>query len=96
MGRHRGNIAAVEQDLPFARLRLAENGHHQRRFARAIGTDHRDDFALIHSDVDTAQGDDLAVIGFDAAHIEQRGIACLSHSPTSASTAATSSSSTPR
>jgi hypothetical protein len=101
--RHIGNVAAVEDDLAFARARIAEDGHHQGRLAGAVGADERDDLALIYLERDALKRDDIAVEGLDAADgkkwrgrrigIADRGVA---HGSTSASTISTSSSATPR
>ena len=45
VGRHLRDVAAVEQDLPRAGAWLAEDRHHQRRLAGAVGADQGDDFA---------------------------------------------------
>ena len=55
----------------LARARVAEDGHHQRRFAGAVGADHGDDLAVIDVEIDALERDDVAVIGLDAAHREQ-------------------------
>jgi hypothetical protein len=39
VGRHRGDVVAVEQDLARAGARPAEDRHHQRRLAGAVGAD---------------------------------------------------------
>ena len=85
---------AVEDDAALARARIAEDRHHQRRLAGAVGADQGDDLALVDVEVDALERHDVAVEGLDAAHgrRERRG----GHSPTSASTVSTSSSSTPR
>ena len=61
MGGHIGDIAAVELDLARARARLAENRHHQRRFAGAVGADQRDDLARVDVEIDALQRLDLAI-----------------------------------
>jgi hypothetical protein len=45
VGREPGDIASIEDNLSFARLRRAADGHHERRLARAIRADDRDDLA---------------------------------------------------
>ena len=70
--RQAGDVAAGEADTAFAGARVAEHRHHQRRFAGAVGADQRDDLAFVDVDIDAFEGDDAAVIGFDAAQREQR------------------------
>ena len=94
MGRHIGDVAAIELDLAGAGARLAEDRHHQRRLAGAVGADQGDDLAGIDLDVDALQRLDLAVSGAQAADREQ-GIGRRSHDPVSI-TAIASSSSAPR
>ena len=59
--RHVGDVAAVEFDLAGAGAGLAEDRHHQRRFAGAVGADQRDDLAGIDLEIDALQRLDLAV-----------------------------------
>ena len=90
--RHAGDIAAVEVDRAFARARVAADCHHQRRLAGAVGADQRDDLAVVDVEVDALERLYAPVKRGHAAHREKWG----AHRPTSASTSATSSSSTPR
>src|SRR3954452_1421070 len=85
------DVVPVEHDRAFARTRIAEDRHHEGRLTGAIRTDQRDDLAVRNIEVNIPQRLNLSVKRGDAAH-GQEG----SHSPTSASTFATSSSSTPR
>ena len=87
----------AQRRLEIARARIAENGHHQRGFAGTIGTDEGDDFALVHFHVHAFEGGDFAVEGLHAAN-RQEGL-FFAHDfffPSLASSASTSSSSTPR
>ncbi len=59
-------------DRALARPRAAEDRHHQRRLAGAVGADQRDDLALVHVEIDAFERDDVAVIGLDAADAEER------------------------
>ena len=61
--RHVGDVAAVEQDLARAGARPAEDRHHQRRLAGAVGADQRDDLAGVDVEIDALQRLDLAVGG---------------------------------
>jgi hypothetical protein len=87
-----GDVLALVDDTAFAGLRAAEDGHHQRRLAGAVGADQRDDLAGIDGHVDAAKRDDVAVIGLDALDAEEG----FAHALTSCTTSSTSSSSTPR
>ena len=69
--RQAGDVAAVEHDAALARARIAEDGHHQRRLAGAIGADQGDDLAGMDVEIDAFERDDVAVIGLHAAHREQ-------------------------
>ncbi|MFK4700966.1 hypothetical protein ABIF42_006560 [Bradyrhizobium diazoefficiens] len=71
VGGHVGDVAAFVQDLAGTGPRLAEDGHHQRRLAGAVGADQRHDLAGIDFDVDALQRLDLAVGGAKAADREQ-------------------------
>jgi hypothetical protein len=93
VGRHVGDVAAFVQDLSRAGARLAEDRHHQRRFAGTVGADQRHDLAGIDLDVDALQRLDLAVGGMKTADREQGN--GRRHDPPSI-TAAASSSSVPR
>ena len=46
VGRQLRDVAAGEHDRAFARARIAEDRHHQRRLAGAVGADQRDDLAV--------------------------------------------------
>ena len=70
--RHLRDVAAVEGDRAFARARIAEDRHHQRGLAGAVGADQRDDLAFVDVEVDALQRHDVAVEGLDAADGEQR------------------------
>ncbi|MEY9246242.1 hypothetical protein ABIF27_006897 [Bradyrhizobium elkanii] len=96
VGRHAGDVAAVELDRAGAGARPAEDRHHQRRLAGAVGADQGDDLAAIDLDIDALQRLDLAIRRAHAAHREQ-GCRCLcrAHVPLSI-TAIASSSSAPR
>ena len=61
VGRHGGDVAAVEADRSRAGARRTEDGHHQRRFAGAVRADQRDDLALVDRDIDALERDDIAV-----------------------------------
>ena len=67
VGRQPRDVAPVEGDGSLAGARIAEDGHHQRRFAGAVGADQRDDLTLVHVEIDALQRDDLAVVGLHAA-----------------------------
>ena len=56
----------------FARMSVAENAHHERRFTGAIGADQRDDLAGLDIEIDALQRLDPAVGGAQAANGEQR------------------------
>ena len=71
MGWRVGDIHAVIDDRAIAGARLAEHRHHQGRFARAVGADQRNDFALRHVDIDTFERFDIAIGGAQAANSEQ-------------------------
>ena len=66
--RHAGDVLAGEDDRAAARARLAEDRHHHRRLAGAVGADQGDDLAFVDVDVDALERLDLAVEGLDAAH----------------------------
>ena len=53
--RQRGDVLVVEDDPPLRSARLAEDRHHQRRFAGAVGADQRHHLADLNRDVDSAQ-----------------------------------------
>ena len=72
--RHLRDVAAGESDPAFAGARIAENRHHQRRFAGAVGTDQRHDLALADLEVDAPERGDVAVIGLHSAHGEERRV----------------------
>src|SRR5262249_48328154 len=76
----------------FARPRIAAHGHHQRGLAGAIGADQCDDLSVVDIEIDTFERHDATIKGLHAAHGEEGS----THSPTSASTLATSLSATPR
>ncbi|MGY4420113.1 hypothetical protein ACVWY2_002538 [Bradyrhizobium sp. JR6.1] len=96
VGRHAGDVVAVEFDAAGAGARPAEDRHHQRRLAGAIGADQGDDLPSIDLDVDALERLDLAVRRTHAAHREQGcGCRCRAHVPLSI-TAIASSSSAPR
>ena len=61
----------AKADRAAAGARAAEDGHHQRRFAGAVGADQRDDLAFLDRHVDAVQRADVAVIGLDALDAEQ-------------------------
>src|SRR5260221_836622 len=86
------DCAAVEHDRALSGARIAADRHHQGGLAGAVGPDQGHDLAGVDIEVDAFERHHAAVEGGDAAHREQR----LAHSPTSASTRATSSPSTPR
>ena len=86
------DVLAGEADRSLSRPRIAADGHHQRRLAGAIGTDQRHDLAFRDLDIDTLQRHDAAVVALDAADAEKG----RAHGSSPRSTAATSSSSTPR
>ena len=69
--RHAGDILAVEFDVAGAGAGPAENRHHQRRFAGAVGADQGDDLAGIDVEIDALQRLDLAVGRAQAADREQ-------------------------
>ena len=94
VGRQRGDVAAGKDDRALARARIAENRHHQRRFAGAVGADQRDDLAFADVDVDALAARRCCRNRFHAAR--RREAASVRSCPTSASTFSTSSSSTPR
>ena len=52
VGRQLGDVAPGEQDAAGAGARLAEDRHHQRRLAGAVGADQGDDLALGDVEVD--------------------------------------------
>jgi len=60
-------------DAALAGARLAEDRHHQRRLAGAVGADQGDDLARIDVEIDALQRLDLAVGGAKAADREQGG-----------------------
>ena len=70
--RHAGDVLAVELDMAGAGARLAEDRHHQRRLAGAVGADQGDDLAGVDLEIDALQRLDLAVGGAQAADREQR------------------------
>ena len=72
VGGHVGDVAALIQDLAGTGARLAEDRHHQRRFAGAIGTDQGDDLAAMDVEIEALQRLDLAIGGAKAADREQR------------------------
>jgi hypothetical protein len=95
MGRHVGDVAAVELDPAGTGARLAEDRHHQGRFAGAIGADQGDDLAVIDGKIDALQRLDLAVSGAQGPDREQGCGGWRGHVPLSI-TAMASSSSAPR
>ena len=72
MRRQVGDVAPVEDDRAAPCARAAEDRHHRRRLAGAVGADQRDDLAFVDVDVDALQRLNLAVEGLDAAHRQQR------------------------
>src|ERR1700730_6716602 len=68
------DVAAGESDAALAGARIAENRHHQRRLAGAVGADERHDLALADVDVDAPEGGDMAVISLYSAHAEERRV----------------------
>ena len=66
---------------PCARARVAEDRHHQRRLAGAVGADQRDDLAGWHVDVDVVQRVDVAVAGGDALQRQERAGALIGRPP---------------
>ncbi|MGY4377548.1 hypothetical protein ACVWZ3_005187 [Bradyrhizobium sp. i1.3.6] len=93
VGRNVGDVSAFVQDLAGAGARLAEDRHHQRRLAGAVGADQRDDLAGADLDIDALQRLDLAVGGAQAPDRQQGS--GRRHDPLSI-TATASSSSVPR
>src|SRR4029079_5802639 len=59
--RHVGDIVAVEFDVACAGAGPAENRHHQRRLAGAVGADQGYDFTGVDVEIDALQRLDLAV-----------------------------------
>src|SRR4029078_2354197 len=86
------DVVAGKVDPALAGAWVAADRHHQRRFAGAICSDERDDLAFIDLKIDALDRHDATVKGFYPANGQKRG----RHSPTSASTLATSLSTTPR
>src|SRR5262249_34122967 len=86
------DVFALEQDAAIDRPWPAEDGHHQRGLAGAIGTDQRNDLALCDIEAHTVQDGNVAVPGGDVADLEQG----RAHKPTSCSILTTSFSGTPR
>ena len=74
VGRHAGDVLAVIFDAAFLGAGSAEDRHHQRGFAGAIGPDQRDDLAGIDLDVDALERLDLA-IGGARPRTARRGVA---------------------
>ncbi len=93
--RHVGDVLPVEFDLAGAGAGLAEDRHHQRRLAGAVGADQGDDLARLDLEVDALQRLDLAVGRAQAADREQGRCGGRGHVPLSI-TAMASSSSAPR
>ncbi len=58
-------LLALEANAAAARLWRTAERHQQGGFARTVGTDQSDDFALLDLHVDVVQGLDLAVEGRD-------------------------------
>jgi hypothetical protein len=65
------DVAAGEDDLAFAGARVAEDRHHQRRLAGAVGPDQRHDLTLADVDINALERGDMAVIGLHRAHGEE-------------------------
>ena len=86
------NVVTVEGDRAGPRARLAADGHHQSRFAGAVGADQRDDLAFVDVEIDAFERPDPAVERLDTADGKKR----RRHEPISASAWASFSSSTPR
>ncbi len=84
--------STVEGDAAGAGARAAEDAHHQRGLAGAVGPDQRHDLARAHLDADAMQHRELAVAGSDLLDAEAR----RGHSATSRSTSGIFSSGTPR
>jgi hypothetical protein len=55
MCRQMRDVVAFMQDRAGASPRVAANGHHQRRFARAVGTYQRNDLAGIDLQIDISK-----------------------------------------
>jgi hypothetical protein len=87
-------MSAPSNAIPPDRARLAEDRHHQRRLAGAVGADQRHDLSGVDGEIDTLQRLDLAIGGAQVADREQRG-GRRGHVPLSI-TASASSSSAPR
>jgi hypothetical protein len=72
MCRHFGDVGTGEGDPAGPRPRIAEDRHHQRRLAGAVGPDKRHDLALMDRHVDAVERPDIAVVGLDAFDLQQR------------------------
>ena len=71
VGRHVGDVAAVEHDGAAGRLLDAADGPQQRRLARAVGAQQGDDLALLDVEVDAEQHLHAVVFDVDVAAHEQ-------------------------
>ena len=89
------DIPPGERDRALLRAGISADRHHQSRLASTVGADQRYDLALADLDVHAPQGGDVAVIGLDSAHGEERRVHGNVRS-TSSAASATSSCSTPR
>ena len=80
----RACTAPLAPDAHGARARRldAREDREQRRLARAVGADHRDELARVRLEVDAAQGLALAVALGDAPHREQRPLPGHAHAST--------------
>ena len=60
------DILTVIDDLSFAGFCYAANGHHGGGFASTVGADNCHDFPTVDIQINTAQSDNLAIVGFNA------------------------------
>ena len=68
----RTEVASVEADGPAARADDPGDRVEGGRLARAVGTDERDDLALLDGQRHALEGVDVAVVGVDVVDLEQR------------------------
>ena len=59
VGRHLGDVDAVEHDVPARRTLEAGDHAQRRRLSAAGGPDHREELARRHLQVDAVHGDDV-------------------------------------
>ena len=71
VGRHAGEVLAVEEDLAGARLLEAGDHAHQRRLAAAGRPEEREELALVDDQRQVVDGDEVAEALGDVAELDE-------------------------